>query len=159
MFISLVILVQCGEDYYKILGVKRNATQDEIKKAFKKLAIKYHPDKNKDNPEKAKAMFTKIANAYEVLSDEDKRKIYDRHGEEGVNEHTARENSGQQGGGFQGFGGFEEMFNSFFKQGGFGQRGGSQQGQRGQQFHYQTHGQDDEEEEEEKSFFENTRCH
>ena len=54
----------CGEDYYKLLGVKRSATKSEIRRAFKKLSLKYHPDKNKDNPEKAKAKFIKIANAY-----------------------------------------------------------------------------------------------
>ena len=66
------------------MGVKRSATQPEIKKAFKKLAIKFHPDKNKEDPDTAKAKFQKIANAYEVLSDDDKRKTYDEHGEEGV---------------------------------------------------------------------------
>jgi curved DNA-binding protein CbpA len=66
------------------MGVKNDASEDEIKKAFKKLAIKYHPDKNRDDPEKAKEKFQKIANAYEVLSDPDKRRIYDQAGEEGV---------------------------------------------------------------------------
>ena len=60
-----------------MLGVKRSATDAEIKKAFKKLAIKHHPDKNKDDPEGAKKKFTVIANAYEVLGDEEKRKTYD----------------------------------------------------------------------------------
>ena len=53
----LVTVAFCGEDYYQILGVKRSATDDQIKKAFKKLAIKYHPDKNKNDPEGAKAKF------------------------------------------------------------------------------------------------------
>ena len=75
IFIISLTLSQCGEDYYKILGVKRNASKQEIKRAFKKLSLKYHPDKNKDNPKKAKEMFIKIANAYEVLSDDEKRKI------------------------------------------------------------------------------------
>ena len=66
------------------MGVKRDATEAEIKKAFKKLAIKYHPDKNQDNPEAAKEKFQKIANAYEILSDEEKRRIYDQQGEDGV---------------------------------------------------------------------------
>ena len=64
-------------DYYKILGVKRGATEDHIKKAFKKLAVRFHPDKNQDNPEEAKVKFQKIANAYETLSDPEKRRIYD----------------------------------------------------------------------------------
>ena len=62
--------IYCGEDYYKLLGVKRSASKSEIRRAFKKLSLKYHPDKNKDNPEKAKAKFIKIANAYEVLNDD-----------------------------------------------------------------------------------------
>ena len=57
--------------------MKRDATEKEIKKKFKKLAIKYHPDKNKGDPEKAKEEFQKIANAYEALSDPEKRKTYD----------------------------------------------------------------------------------
>jgi len=66
------------EDYYKVMGVKKGATDAQIKKAFKKLAIKYHPDKNRDNPEAAKQKFQEIANAYEVLSDPEKRRIYDQ---------------------------------------------------------------------------------
>ena len=66
------------DDYYKIMGVKPDATEDQIKKAFKKQAIKYHPDKNREDPEKAKEKFQKIANAYEVLSDPDKRRVYDQ---------------------------------------------------------------------------------
>ena len=60
------------------MGVKPDATEDQLKKAFKKQAIKYHPDKNRDDPEKAKEKFQKIANAYEVLSDPDKRRVYDQ---------------------------------------------------------------------------------
>ena len=113
--ILLVILFsvsECGEDYYKLLGVRRNASKHEIKKAFKKLSLKYHPDKNKDNPEKAKEKFIKIANAYEVLSDDEKRKIYDQYGEEGVK-------ANEQGGGtgahfnFENMG-FEDIFSQFF---------------------------------------------
>ena len=67
--------------------MKKNASEQEIKKAFKKLAIKYHPDRNQDNPDAAKEKFQKIANAYETLSDEDKPRIYDQQGEEGVRQH------------------------------------------------------------------------
>ena len=95
-----------GEDYYKVMGVRRDATEDEIKKAFKKLAIKYHPDKNQDDPEKAKEQFQKIANAYETLSDPDKRRIYNQQGEEGVRQHEQREG---QGGGFDGMN-MDDMF-------------------------------------------------
>ena len=113
LLLVLLSVSKCGEDYYKLLGVKRNASKQEIKKAFKKLSLKYHPDKNKDNPEKAKEKFIKIANAYEVLSDDEKRKIYDQYGEEGV---KANEQGGAQGGAhfnFDGMG-FEDIFKQFF---------------------------------------------
>ena len=115
----LFTLSQCGEDYYKLLGVKRNASKQEIKRAFKKLSLKYHPDKNKDNPKKAKEMFIKIANAYEVLSDDEKRKIYDQYGEEGI---KANEQGGNPGGAHFNFDnmGFEEIFSKFFGGGGGG---------------------------------------
>lgn len=67
------------EDYYKTLGVERSASADEIKRAYRKLANKHHPDKNKDNPD-AKDKFAKVSEAYEVLSDKDKRAKYDRLG-------------------------------------------------------------------------------
>ena len=112
-FLSFLIIcllipnIFCGEDYYKLLGVQRSASKAEIRRAFKKLSLKYHPDKNKDNPEKAKAKFIKIANAYEVLNDDKLRKIYDEQGEEGVKQH-------QQGGGQHG-GNFQDIFNFFFR--------------------------------------------
>lgn len=71
-----------GKDYYKILGVSRSATDDELKKAYRKLALKYHPDKNK-SPE-AEEKFKEIGEAYDVLSDKRKRQIYDQLGEEGL---------------------------------------------------------------------------
>lgn len=72
-----------GRDFYKTLGVERNASPNEIKRAYRKLAAKHHPDKNPDNPE-AVETFKEIGSAYEVLSDENKRKLYDRCGEECV---------------------------------------------------------------------------
>ncbi|XP_053953129.1 dnaJ protein homolog 1 isoform X1 [Anastrepha ludens] len=71
-----------GKDFYKILGINRNANDDEIKKAYRKLALKYHPDKNK-TPE-AEEKFKEIAEGYEILSDKKKRDIYDQYGEEGL---------------------------------------------------------------------------
>ncbi len=71
-----------GKDYYKILGVSRSATDEELKKAYRKLALKYHPDKNK-SPE-AEDKFKEIGEAYDVLSDKKKRRIYDQVGEEGL---------------------------------------------------------------------------
>ena len=64
-------------EYYKILGVNSNSSQEEIKKAYKKSAMKWHPDRNKDNKEKAEKEFKKITTAYTVLSDPNKKDIYD----------------------------------------------------------------------------------
>lgn len=72
-----------GKDFYKTLGISKTANDDEIKKAYKKLALKYHPDKNKET--NAEDRFKEISQAYEVLSDKDKRSNYDRFGEEGIN--------------------------------------------------------------------------
>jgi curved DNA-binding protein len=79
-----------AEDYYKLLGVNKNATKDEIKKAFRKLALKYHPDKNKDN-KSAEEMFKKINEAYAVLSNDEKRKQYDMFGAEGFSRRFTQE--------------------------------------------------------------------
>uniref|UniRef100_A0A6G1SAD5 DnaJ subfamily B member 4 n=1 Tax=Aceria tosichella TaxID=561515 RepID=A0A6G1SAD5_9ACAR len=81
-----------GKDYYKILGVSKSATEDEIKKAYRKMALKYHPDKNKSAG--AEDKFKSIAEAYEVLSDKRKREIYDQVGEEGL-----KSGAGAAGGG------------------------------------------------------------
>ena len=94
-------------DLYGMLGVERTASPDEIKRAFRKLAMEYHPDRNKA-PE-AEAKFKEINAAYEVLSDPDKRAKYDRFGLGGVN-------GGAQGfQGFEGFGGFGDIFDAFFR--------------------------------------------
>ncbi|XP_076344123.1 dnaJ homolog subfamily B member 9-like [Tachypleus tridentatus] len=93
-----------GKDYYKLLGVKPKATDREIKRAFRKLALKYHPDKNKKKD--AEETFREIAQAYEVLSDPEKRKKYDQFGE------AAFENGGEAPGGPHGF---QFNFNEFFR--------------------------------------------
>ena len=86
-----------GRDFYKILGLQRNATDKEIKRAYHQLALKWHPDKNPDNKEQAEAMFKDVSEAYAVLSDEKKRKVFDQFGEEGVKGEMP---SGGGGGGF-----------------------------------------------------------
>src|SRR5437763_2885798 len=68
------------EDYYDTLGVSRDASEEEIKKAYRRLALKWHPDKNPNNQEEAKKKFQEIGEAYEVLSNPKKRQIYDRYG-------------------------------------------------------------------------------
>lgn len=73
-----------GVDYYKVLGVSRSAKPNEIKKAYHQLALKYHPDKNTDNREEAERKFKEVSEAYDVLSDEKKKKVYDTYGEEGL---------------------------------------------------------------------------
>ena len=107
-------------DYYEVLGVSKGATDDEIKKAYRKLARKYHPDLNKDNPEAAEK-FKEIGEAYEVLSDSEKRSRYDQFGFAGVDPNYG---AGQGGAGFGGFQDVDlgDIFGSFFG-GGFG--GGS----------------------------------
>ena len=78
-----------ARDYYDILGVSKNASQDEIKKAFRKKARQYHPDVNKDNPKEAEAKFKEANEAYEVLSDETKKAQYDQFGHDASNKEAA----------------------------------------------------------------------
>lgn len=74
-------LPSTGKDYYKILGVARDAKDDEIKKAYRKLAVRWHPDKNPDNAAEAAEKFKEVAEAYDVLSDATKRQVFDAYGE------------------------------------------------------------------------------
>lgn len=102
-------------NYYDILGVKKNATKSDIRKAYKKLAVKWHPDKNIDNKELASKKFKEISEAYQVLSDEEKRKIYDKYGEEGL-KNNFNANGGHGGNGGHGMGNFSgfQNFNQYF---------------------------------------------
>jgi DnaJ-class molecular chaperone len=118
VFFLFQLLSCAGADYYKLLGLSRDATVKEIKKAYRQKSLEFHPDKNKE--EGAAEKFAEIARAYEVLSSEEKRPIYDRHGEDGLKQHEER------GGG--GGGGFEDhfdMFSQFF--------GGGRQRQQGKE--------------------------
>lgn len=119
-------------DYYEILGVEKSASADEIKKAYRRVAKQYHPDRNPDNPE-AEAKFKEACEAYEVLSEPDKRARYDQYGHEGVG-------FGQGGFSYENFshaGDFEDIFSSIFGNifggaGGAGARGrGQSQAERG----------------------------
>ncbi len=101
-------------DYYQVLGVNRDATQDEIKKAYRKLALKYHPDKNADNPD-AEKKFKEVSESYEILSDPQKRQMYDQYGSD------ALKGAGMGGGG-AGFSSMEEALRTFM--GAFGGGGG-----------------------------------
>lgn len=102
-------------DYYDVLGVAKGASDDEIKKAHRKLAKKYHPDLNRDNPEAAEK-FKELNEAYEVLSDKDKRARYDQFGFAGVDPNYGAGQGGGFGGGFGGFdmGDLGDIFGSFF---------------------------------------------
>jgi len=119
VLLALLAGALAAEDYYKVLGVSRSASPAQIKRAYRKLAVELHPDKNGGDPD-ATAKFTSVTNAYEVLSDADKRNIYDKYGEEGLK---------QQGGGGGGGGGNPfDIFNTFFGGGGgFGFNFGGEQ--------------------------------
>ena len=117
-FIACFAAAWAGKDYYKVLGVSRTASSADIKKAYRKLSLKYHPDKN--SAPDASSKFADIASAYDVLSDPEKRETYNRGGEDAVKMQEQRGNQGQA-----------DPFNIFeqFGFGGFGGMGGG----RGQQ--------------------------
>ena len=117
-------------DYYEVLDVARNATDEEIKKAYRKLAMKYHPDRNQDNPS-AEEKFKEVKEAYEMLSDSEKRAAYDQYGHAGVDPNMGA------GGGFGGgnpFGDFGDIFGDIF--GGMGGRQRGPQVYRGADLRY-----------------------
>ena len=122
-------------DYYEVLGVPKNATEDDIKKAYRKLAMKHHPDRNQgDGGTKAEEKFKEAKEAYEMLSDGAKRAAYDQHGHAGVDPNM-------RGPGAEGYGGFAEAFGDIFGDifsggGGGGRRGGGQQVYRGNDLSY-----------------------
>jgi len=103
-------------DYYEVLGVSRDVSPEEIKKAYRKLAIKYHPDRNPDNSKEAEEKFKEVSEAYKILADPEKRKIYDQYGHAGL---EAEVGTGA------GFGGFDfdpfKIFEEVFGRGSFGE--------------------------------------
>ena len=107
-------------DYYEVLGVSRTATDEELKKAYRKLAKKYHPDANPNNKEEAERKFKEVNEAYETLSDKQKRKLYDTYGFDGPNMGANGGGYYSYGSGFDGFSGFGDfsdlgdIFSSFF---------------------------------------------
>ena len=115
-------------DYYEVLGVPKNASEEEIKKSYRKLAMKYHPDRNQgDAAKEAEVKFKEAKEAYEMLSDADKRAAYDQYGHAGVDPSMRGAGAGPEG-----FGGFAEAFGDIFGdifgqgRGGPGARGGRQ---------------------------------
>ena len=115
-------------DYYDVLGVPKNATEDDIKKAYRKLAMKHHPDRNQgDDAKKSEEKFKEGKEAYEMLSDPQKRAAYDQHGHAGVDP-----NMGRGGPGGEGYGGFAEAFGDIFGDI-FGGAGGQRRSAGGQQ--------------------------
>ena len=106
-----------AKDYYEVLGVQRGASKQEVKDAYRKLALQFHPDRNKSS--EAEARFKEVSEAYAVLSDDEKRRQYDAYGREGVYQRYSREDifRGADFGEFfrgSGFGGFEDIFSQFF---------------------------------------------
>ena len=122
-------------DYYEVLGVGKDAGADDIKRAYRKAAMKYHPDRNPGDKE-AEAKFKEVGEAYEVLSDPDKKARYDQFGFAGVDPNFAAGQGG--GGGFDGFGGFGgfgdlgDIFGEFFGGGGSSRRAGQNAPRRGE---------------------------
>ena len=132
-------------DYYEVLGVDKNASADELKKAYRKLAKKYHPDANQDNKKEAEAKFKEINEAYETLSDDKKRKMYDQFGPDGPQGFGG----GNPGGGYysyssSGFDGFDafgdlgDIFSSFFGGGAGGRSQRNQGPKKGADLRYST---------------------
>ena len=119
-------------DYYEVLGVSRDVSEADLKKAYRRLAMKYHPDRNTDNSDEAEAKFKEAKEAYEVLNDANKRAAYDQYGHAGVDPSMG----GRPGGG-PGGAGFEDIFGDVFGDiFGGGRRGGGQQAHRGSDLQY-----------------------
>ncbi|MCW5589449.1 MAG: molecular chaperone DnaJ [Legionellales bacterium] len=124
------------QDYYATLGLERNASEDDIKKAYRRLAMKYHPDRNPDNKD-AEEKFKEAKEAYEILSDSQKRAAYDQFGHAGVNPNMGGGHPGG-GAGFNGFGDiFDDIFGDIFGGRGQSNGGGRSRAQRGADLSYE----------------------
>merc|ERR1740139_338812 len=117
--------MEASADYYEVLGLPRDYDDQQIKRAYRKLAVRWHPDKNPDRPEEAEAMFKQVAEAYEVLSDPNKRTAYDHRGRPSLSGGGGGGGFGGGGGGggygggggvhgFRDFGDAHEIFRQFF---------------------------------------------
>jgi molecular chaperone DnaJ len=118
-------------DYYEVLGVSRDVSEADLKKAYRRLAMKYHPDRNTDNSDDAEAKFKEAKEAYEVLNDANKRAAYDQYGHAGVDPSMGGRPGGGGGAGFEDI--FGDVFGDIF---GGGRRGGGQQAHRGSDLQY-----------------------
>lgn len=146
-------MIKMGKDYYRVLGVQRDASDDEIKKAYRKMALRYHPDKN--SAANAEEKFKEIGEAYEVLSDKNKRDTFDRFGEEGLRPggraagdssrttFTTYRYGNREGRAFEGDITPEEIFNMFFSgglaSGNFSRRWQSNSSRRNHQYNQNNH--------------------
>jgi hypothetical protein len=106
--------------FYELMGLQVNCTEDEIKKAYKRKALKWHPDKNPENKTFAESMFKKVSDAYQVLSDPQKRALYDKYGEQALSGEGGVAEESEEGGaaGFSGFRSADDLFQTFFGVGG-----------------------------------------
>jgi len=131
-------------DYYEMLGISPNASSEDIKKAYRRLAVKYHPDKNRDNSKEAEEKFKEVSEAYKILSDGEKRKIYDQYGHAGLQADLGAGGGGFTGSDFDPFTIFNEFFGQRSSSGGgggifdnlFGGRTGVREGQPGSDLRY-----------------------
>ena len=123
--------------YYELMGLEGNCTEDEIKKAYKRKALKWHPDKNPENKTFAESMFKKVSDAYQVLSDPQKRALYDKYGEQALSGEGGVAEESEEGGaaGFSGFRSADDLFQTFF-----GARGASVFGSGASVFEVDTEG-------------------
>jgi len=121
------------KDYYEVLGVSRDASEADLKKAYRRQAMKHHPDRNTDDAEEAEAKFKEAKEAHEILSDANKRAAYDQYGHAGVDPSMGGR-PGAGGGGFEDA--FGDIFGDIFGGGGGGRRGGQQRAQRGADLQY-----------------------